>query len=492
MKGVYMRNKIILTAFVMSCTWLGSLQAATTSKEQLLYQQVDTVVRNYQLAHLQYEDGDDSKALVMSKSLEDLEDLANQCFKLKKCSKSKIFSAYEQLIKRNDIEDLGSINPSATPFNMPALNSTVKLLSGQNLELLIRYNEPMQAAISTWLSTQRGFFMDSWVNYQYMRYLMAPEYEKAGLPEALLFGMMTKESGGKVHSVSKAGAAGPLQFMPGTGTRFGLGYSNGADMRYDPQFATRANAAYMNERFEELNKSLEMAIAGYNGGEGRARRIHNEFGGASFWNQNVYNEWPAETRDYVPAVIAAAWLFMHGKDYGLTFPKIDATPSEFRLSRSASISELTICLGNPDNMDSWYRVLRNLNPAYEPSQYLGQGTLLRAPKKLVQSYQAHCVSGPRADLAKTLIQSRKVPAYASLPYEPRVALIPNQVAPLDEPVKKPKKEIATHKVKKGETLMSIARKFDCLVPELVEANNLKAPSFAIFPKQEIKLAGCKK
>ena len=418
-----MRHKIILTAFVLSCAFVSPIHAASISKEELIYQKVDMVVKSYQQAHLQYEEGDDSKALVMNKSLEDLEDLANQCFKLKKCSKTKILSAYEQLIKRNDIDNFSSINPSLQPYNMPALDSTVKLLSGQNLELLIRYNEPMQAAISTWLSTQRGFFIDSWVNYQYMRYLMAPEYEKAGLPEALLFGMMTKESGGKVHSVSKSGATGPLQFMPGTGNRFGLGISNGADMRYDPQYAARANAAYMNERFAELNKSLEMAVAGYNGGEGRARRIHNEYGGASFWNQNVYKEWPAETRDYVPAVIAAAWLFLHGTEYGLTFPKVDATPSELRLARATSISELTICLGNPDNMDSWYRVLRNLNPAYEPSQYLAQGTVLRAPKKLVQSYQAHCVSGPRAELAKTLIQSRKEPAYASSPYEPRVALI---------------------------------------------------------------------
>lgn len=489
-----MRNKIILTAFILSCAYIGSVRAASMSKEELIYQKVELVVKSYQQAHLQYEEGDDSKALVMNKSLEDLEDLANQCFKLKKCSKTKILSAYEQLIKRNDIDNLSSINPSLQPYNMPALDSTVKLLSGQNLELLIRYNQPMQAAISTWLSTQRGFFIESWVNYQYMRYLMAPEYEKAGLPEALLFGMMTKESGGKVHSVSKAGAAGPLQFMPGTGTRFGLGYSNGADMRYDPQYAARANAAYMNERFEELNKSLEMAIAGYNGGEGRARRIHNEYGGANFWNENVYKEWPAETRDYVPAVIAAAWLFLHGKEYGLTFPKLDVSPSEFKLSRSTSINELTICLGNPGNQSSWYRVLRNLNPAYEPSQYIGQGTTLRAPRRLVQSYQDNCVSGQRAELAKTLIQSRKEPAFINSQYQPKVVLIPNQItsdnaAPEPTPVKS--KKTASHKVKKGETLASIARKYDCKVPELIEANKLKAPSYDIFPKQSIKLAGCK-
>lgn len=490
-----MRNKIILIAFVLTGACANQSWAATASKEELIYQQVDAVVKNYQQARALYEDGDDSKALLMTKSLEDLEELANQCFKLKKCSKTKIISTYEQLIKRNDIVNINAITPGLEPYTMPALDSTVKLLSGQNLELLIRYNEPIQAAISTWLSTQRSFFLESWVNYQYMRYLMAPEYEKAGLPEALLFGIMTKESGGKVHSISKAGATGPLQFMPATGTRFGLGYSNGYDMRYDPQYAARANAAYMNERFAELNKSLEMAVAGYNGGEGRARRIHNEFGGASFWNENVYKEWPEETRDYVPAVIAAAWLFLHGKEYGLNFPKIDVAPSQFTLAKASSINELTICLGNPINQNTWFRVLRNLNPGYEPSQYIGQGVTLRAPRKLVQSYQANCVSGPRADLAKTLTQSRKVPAYASSEYTPKVVLIPNQITSSNStpgPVLVKSNKTASHKVKKGETLASIARKYDCKIPELIEANNLKAPSYDIYPKQSIKLTGCNK
>ena len=121
-----------------------------------------------------------------------------------------------------------------------------------------------------------------------MRYLMSPEYERAGLPEALLFGIMAKESGGKVHAVSRAGASGPLQFMPATGTRFGL-YRDGTgfDTRFDPQQSARANAAYINERFAELNRNLEYTIAAYNGGEGRAARLYRANGGASFWSPQV-------------------------------------------------------------------------------------------------------------------------------------------------------------------------------------------------------------
>jgi membrane-bound lytic murein transglycosylase D len=462
--------------------------AAKVSKEQVLYNQIAQAVADYRQALAQFDEGDASKQAVMAKSLEDLEDLANQCFKMKSCSKTQVISAYEQLIKDNDF---ASANKSValTPESLPALNTTVKLLGGGNMQLMTQFNEPVKAAIGNWLSGNRDFFMTSWVNYQYMRYLMAPEYEKAGLPEALLFGMMTKESGGKVHSVSKAGAAGPLQFMPSTGRRFGLDGSYGYDMRYDPQYAARANAEYMNERFDELNRSLEMAIAGYNGGEGRARRIHGEYGGANFWQSNVYNEWPAETRDYVPAVIAAAWLFMYGKEYGLTFPKLDFTPSSFALQRPASISELTICLGNPANQSTWFRVLRNLNPRYEPTQVIPQGTQLRAPKALVESYQANCSAGERAELARSLMLARKVPVFYAP--EPRSATVASQsnegqaisVAGIHD---------GKYTVKPGETLMMISRTFDCDLSRLIKENDLSPPDYVIRPGQEIKLIGCSK
>ena len=478
----------------IGCVVLFGISAAVTaapkpSKEQMLYAEIDQTVKNYQQAQAAYEGGDDNGVLAMNKALEDLEDTANRCFKLKSCSKTKVISAYEQMLKKHDIANIGSINPALNVGALPAMGTTLKLLGGGNLELLIQNNEPFQAAIGTWLSTLRGFYLDSWENYQYMRYLMGPEYEKAGLPEALLFGMMTKESGGKAHSVSKAGAAGPLQFMPDTGRRFGLDSTRGADMRYDPQFAARANAAYMNERFEELNKNLEMAIAGYNGGEGRARRIHNEFGGASFWSERVYNEWPSETRDYVPAVLAAAWLFMHGPEYGLSFPRIDPTPSQLVLSRATTINELTICLGNPSNQATWFRVLRNLNPAYEPGQYISQGTTLRAPKKLVDSYRANCMSGPRADMARSVLQARKQPAFYSAPAR---SLPTGTESGNDGLVTGAVKHDGKYTVKAGETLMMITRMFDCDLSRLIKENDLSPPGYVIKPGQEIKLPGCKK
>src|SRR5688572_6174039 len=139
-----------------------------------------------------------------------------------------------------------------------AQKSLAMLPDGHQLDAMAEFNEPVQAAMRDWLTSRRGFLVDSYENYQYMRYLMHPEYQKSGLPEALLFGIMAQESGGKVHSVSRSGASGPLQFMPATGYRFGLGRdASGFDTRFDPQYAARANAAYINERFRELNRNLE-------------------------------------------------------------------------------------------------------------------------------------------------------------------------------------------------------------------------------------------
>ena len=116
----------------------------------------------------------------------------------------------------------------------------------------------------------------------------------------------------------------------------------------------------------------------------------------------------------MPAVIAAAWLFLHPKKYGLEFPKVDTTPTQFSLARESSINELTICLGNGGTRDGFFRVLRNLNPRYEPDGWIPAGAMLNATTKIVGLYSRYCVSGPRADLARALITAD----YALVPDDP--------------------------------------------------------------------------
>jgi len=217
---------------------------------------------------------------------------------------------------------------------------------------------------------------------------------------------MAKESNGKVHVSSRAGAAGLLQFMPATGRRFGLGVDNtGFDTRFDPSASGEAAAAYLLERMDELDGNMELALAAYNGGEGRARRIYQSSGRRGFWNEDVYKQFPAETQDYVPMVIAAAWLYLHPKEYGLDFDPVYARPAQLALSKPASMYELTICLGNEGTRDGYLRTLRNLNPRYQPGSWLPAGTTINATGRIAKLYQRYCVNGPRAALAQKLMQS---------------------------------------------------------------------------------------
>ncbi|QOY61936.1 transglycosylase SLT domain-containing protein [Lysobacter sp. H21R4] len=354
------------------------------------------------------------------KALEDMEDVVAACSGQRGCSVPSLLSTYKRLLKLTaDIEgsDLlfdelppGTAGHHITSFaeDVPEAARAAALLDddGHRFDRMVQYNPAVQEGIRRWLTDMRGALLTSYENYQYMRHLMWPQYERAGLPEALLFGILAKESNGRVHSTSRAGAAGPLQFMYATGKRFGLGDDGtGFDTRYDAYAASEASVSYLNERMRELNGNIELALAAYNGGEGRALRVYQGAGGKGFWDADVYAQFPPETRDYVPMVIAAAWLFLHPDEYGLTLPKVDPKPVQLRLEQPASIYQLTICLGNRGVREGYMRALRNYNPRYQADDRLPAGTILQATTRIAGLYKRQCIRGPRADMARELVAS---------------------------------------------------------------------------------------
>lgn len=463
-------------------------------------QAVDALNQRVQAAETKYRESivkignADPEGIAQSNAaLEDIEDVIVECGKQRGCSVGTMLAAYKRLLKANadaageDDTVTGDEPPDTSADGVPQSASAASLLSadGQRLVRLVQNNPAVQAGIRRWLTDMRVALITSHENYQYMRHLMSPSFQRNGLPEALLFGIMAKESNGRVHAGSRVGATGPLQFMPATGRRFGLGPDGtGFDTRYDPRASADAAASYLNERFAELNNDIEMSLAAYNGGEGRALRVFRASGGRSFWDTDVYNQFPAETKDYVPMVIAAAWLYLHPKEYGLVFPSVDARPATLRLARAASIYELTICLGNGGTRDGYMRALRNLNPRYEADQFIPAGTTLQVTARMAGLYNRHCVSGARADLARTLVLSDARNAVVSAgPLVPVTApptpLATATQAPRDYPVQR------------GETLYSIAGKFQCDVATLASANDIRGPRYAIRPGQVLKLEGCK-
>ena len=469
-----------------------------------LQQRMEIAEKHYREAMLA--EDEETATTASSAALTEIKAVIEACGKQRGCSVPTMLATYERLLMATpqlgeelfDEEDEDPIDErDFASAAVPDSANAASLLSeeGHRLVGMVQFNPAVQAGIRRWLTDMRPSLMDSYENYRYMQHLMSPPFKRHGLPEALLFGIMAKESNGKVHAGSRAGAVGPLQFMPATGRRFGLGNDGtGFDTRYDPGLSANAAAQYLTERMAQLNNSIEMSLAGYNGGEGRAARVFNGSGGRSFWDVDVYNQFPAETKDYVPMVIAAAWLFLHPKDYGIRWPRVSAKPATIKLSQSASIYELTICLGNYGSRDGYMRALRNLNPRWEADSTIPAGSTLNATTRIAWLYRFNCTGGKRADLARQLVTSNVQSALV------RVGTMTNagdegagaamDAAPPPPKPAQPAKP-KTYKVQRGENLTSIARKFDCDLGDFAKANKLKAPKYAIKPGQSLKLEGCK-
>lgn len=464
----------------------------TTPSSRAANDAVDVAAERYRTG-LEHVAGGDAEAgrVELAAAASALLDAATRCEQDPDCDHARVVAVYDALLARRiqgqdeafaSLEESPEISgESPVVADLPAAGKSITLLKGRELRDIIALNEPTRAALTEWLTWMRPQLIDAWENYQYLRWQMWPEYERAGLPEALLFGILAKESAGKVHAVSRSGAAGPLQFMPATGLRFGLSGASGFDTRFDPQLATRANVSYLNERFAELGNNLELSLAAYNGGEGRVGRLYRSHPERGFYDPQVYAVLPPETREYVPMVLAAAWLFMHPREYGLEFPRVDrGEPVIVALQVPASLNQLAICTGNSGIRGGWFRTLRNLNPRHDPNLVLDKNASLRMPPQLAKLYREHCVSGERARIAGELVRARK----------PTVTGFTPQVASSASGSGAAKSGKSTHTVRRGETLAGIARRYLCgSAKNIASANGLKSP-YTIRPGQRLSLAGC--
>ncbi|RZA19161.1 MAG: LysM peptidoglycan-binding domain-containing protein [Lysobacteraceae bacterium] len=471
----------------------------------ILQQRMDLAEKHYRDAMLA--DDEDAATSAASAALTEMKAVMEACATQRGCSMPTMLATYERLLKATPqlgeelLDDEGEDPIDEGDFastDVPDSANAASLLSeeGQRFVRMVQFNPAVQAGIRRWLTDMRPSLMDSYENYRYMQHLMSPAFKRHGLPEALLFGIMAKESNGKVHVGSRAGAVGPLQFMPATGRRFGLGNDGtGFDTRYDPTASADAAAQYLGERMAQLNNSIELSLAGYNGGEGRALRVFRDTGGRSFWEYDVYNQFPAETKDYVPMVVAAAWLFLHPKEYGIRWPRVSTRPATIRLSQPSSIYELTICLGNYGSRDGYMRALRNLNPRWEAGSTIPAGSTINATSRIAWLYRFNCTGGKRAELAKQLVASNvqsalvRIGPMSTTSEATASAPIQDVASPPSGPAKPAKPK--TYKVQRGENLAAIARKFDCNLADLAKANKVKAPKYAIKLGQTLALEGCK-
>jgi len=139
-------------------------------------------------------------------------------------------------------------------------------------------------------------------------------FDEYQLPRALAY-LPVIESGYISSSVSRAGALGIWQFMPGTAREYGLRVDWWVDERLDPLKSTRAAAEYLRDLYDIFG-DWPLALASYNAGPGRIRRTMDRYRVESFWDMQKRSKLPRETRGYVPTFYATLAIIGDPQSHG--------------------------------------------------------------------------------------------------------------------------------------------------------------------------------
>lgn len=204
-----------------------------------------------------------------------------------------------------------------TSGHLPDLNQPSRILLGS--EILTPPPE-MQRSIQHWIDIfhaprYRDRLRSYFVRIGRVEPLVEEFFPPAGVPTELQF-LAVIESGGNPQAVSSARAVGIWQFMSYTGRDWGLKVSHYHDQRRDPVASTRAAAQYLSDLHRDFG-SWPLALAAYNGGPNRLRRIQHRQPGLSFWEVVQSPHLPAETRKYVPKFFAALLIGRQPQRYGM-------------------------------------------------------------------------------------------------------------------------------------------------------------------------------
>lgn len=278
------------------------------------------------------------------------------------------------------------------------------------------------------------------------------------------------ESSMNPHAISRMGATGLWQFMFGTAKAYGLNMDNFVDERKDPIQASYAAAAYFRDAYEELGDWL-LAIAAYNCGKGNVTRAIDKAGSRDFWE--IRRFLPKETRDYVPAFIAAVYVMNYAPTHNIA---MQAAPMTLKTD-TVQVSHFVTLADLAKAMNYEEETLFGLNPSYKKKIVNGTELL---PKRIIlpKVEQEHFAKIYEVLNADAEIAEREV-----------ILASTDDVRELRKkaPAKKALAKTNFHKVKPGENLSMIANLYKVEVQDLKVWNKL--PSNSIIPGQKLKVYG---
>jgi membrane-bound lytic murein transglycosylase D len=259
------------------------------------------------------------------------------------------------------------------------------------------------------------------------RDMISQTFKQEGVPQDLIYLAMA-ESGFQPLAVSRASARGMWQFMSGSGVMYGLGRNWWVDDRQDPDKSTAAAARYLKDLYAQFG-DWYLAMAAYNSGAGTVQHAVERTGYADFWELYRRGVLPQETRNYVPIIVAVTIMAKNPAQYGLqdVVPEKPVATDQVTINYPVDLRLVAECLDTPESY------LQELNPS-----------LLRLTTPKDQTF------------------TLRLPAGSKDKYEAAIALIPPDMRTFWR----------YHRVEYGESLASIARKYHTSTALIAEANNL--------------------
>jgi membrane-bound lytic murein transglycosylase D len=341
----------------------------------------------------------------------------------------------EKKYEAASIDELLALSATlGTPPAAPSLTDTVRSdLQTANHDIPIPLNPRVLAYIELFQGRLHDFIEEGMKRGSRYLPMIQSVFRAEGLPLDLAFVPLV-ESAFKPNALSRAKAKGVWQFMSGTALENGLRRDWYIDERSDPEKATVAAAKYLRVLSKMFDGDWHLALASYNGGPGRMQRAMKKAGLDDFWSLSAKPKLlPRETREYVPMILAAMVIARNPSQYGFDFepetaPEIDKVtlPRPVDLRRVAEWTDTTI-----DHIQALNPELRRWTTPVRDTKYQ-----LKVPAGTAAIVTARLSEGPPADLA-------------SLKY---------------------------YTVKRGDTLMTIARKLRVSKADLAEANYLRGTS----------------
>jgi len=275
------------------------------------------------------------------------------------------------------------------------------------------------------------------------RELISQTFRQEGVPQDLIYLAMA-ESGFQPLAVSRAGARGMWQFMAGRGSMYGLERNWWVDDRQDPVKSTQAAARHLKDLYREFG-DWYLAMAAYNTGPGNIQRAVERTGYADFWELYKRGVLPQETRNYVPIIVAVTIMAKNPGQYGLenVIPEKPVSTDQVSINYPVDLRLVAECL------DTSAETLQQLNPS-----------LLRMTTPKDQTFTLNLPTGSKDK------------------YETAIALIPPDMRTFWR----------YHRVEYGESMGSIARKYHTTTSVIEEANNLETDDVTVGSKLIIPIA----